>query len=182
MTCKFTNPFRYSPHPLVVSAARFVISDLDRRIEEGLLPEEVCKGFKDGKMLGVLVCEPEGADMEPIYVAGFSGSVGNCSHIEGFVPPIFDLMDPNGYYKQQEQKITDLNNLITDLEGASEFHDYHIMLWTAEAQRDADLMTMREQMAESKKNRAIRRAEGCDPEILIKESQFEKAEFKRLKL
>lgn len=182
MTSRFTNPFRYTPHPLVRDAAKFVISDLDRRIEEGLLPEDVCDGFKAGKMLGVLVCEPENPEVGPVYLAGFSGSVGGCSTIEGFVPPIFDLMDPNGHYKQQEEKITDLNNLIRELQNASEYHDYFKMLWHAESERDAELMVMRERMAASKEDRNRRRAEGCDPEILNRESQHEKAEFKRLKV
>ena len=179
---KFTDPFRYTPHPLVRNAAKFVISDLDRRIEEGLLPMEVCNGFKEGKMLGVLVCDSGIPDKDPVFLAGFSGSVGGLSVIEGFVPPIYDLMDPDGYYKKMEAEITDLNDLIKDLENASEYHDYIKMLWTAEAVKDSELKDMRERMAVSKKDRDQRRAAGCDPEILIKESQFEKAEFRRLKL
>ena len=182
MTNKFTNPFRYTPHPLVRDAANLVISDLDRRIQEGLLPEEVCTGFKAGKMLGVLVCESENPESETVYLAGFSGSVGGCSTIEGFVPPIFDLMDPEGYYKQEEEKISSLNDLIRELQNASEYHDYKRMLWLAEGERESELMTIRERMAESKKDRHRRRAEGCDPEVLIRESQHEKAEYRRLKV
>ena len=152
MNHRFTNPFRYTPHPLVRDAANIVISDLDKRIREGLLPEDVCTGFKAGKMLGVLVCESENPESGPAYLAGFSGSVGGCSMIEGFVPPIFDLMDPEGYYKQQEEKITDLNDLISELQNASEYHDYKRMLWQAEAERESELKTMRERMAESKKD------------------------------
>ena len=103
---KFTDPFRYTPHPLVRNAAKFVISDLDRRIEEGLLPMEVCNGFKEGKMLGVLVCDSGIPDKDPVFLAGFSGSVGGLSVIEGFVPPIYDLMDPDGYYKKMEAERT----------------------------------------------------------------------------
>ena len=179
---KFTDPFRYTPHPLVRNAAKLVISDLDRRIEEGLLPEEVCNGFKAGKMLGVLVCDSGDPDKDPVFLAGFSGSVGGQSVVDGFVPPIYDLMDPDGYYKKMEAEITDLNDLIKELQNASEYHDYLRMLWTAEAVRDSEIKDMREQMAASKKDRDQRRAAGCDPEILIKESQFEKAEFRRLKL
>ena len=147
-----------------------------------MLPEDVCTGFKAGKMLGVLVCESETPKSETVYLAGFSGSVGGCSTIEGFVPPIFDLMDPEGYYKQEEEKISSLNDLIRELQNASEYHDYKRMLWLAEGERESELMTMRERMAESKKDRDRRRAEGCDPEVLIRESQHEKAEYKRLKV
>lgn len=183
---KFTDPFRYLPHPLVRSAAESVISDLDRRIENGLLPQEVCNGFRDGKMLGVLICEPArhsdgDARGNLTTLAAFSGSVGGYSIIEGFVPPILDLMDPDGYYKKKEEEITDLNEFIVDLMNASEYHEYKRMLWTAEAVRDSELALMRERMDASKKDRAQRRENGCAPEILNKESQFEKAEFKRLK-
>ena len=176
MIDKFTNPFRYSPHPLVRRAAESVIDNLNRRIEEDSLPYSVCQGFKEGKMLGVLVCEND------ITLAAFSGSVGGYSEVEGFVPPIYDLMDPDGYYKKMEAEITDLNELIKDLSGASEYHDYMRMLWMAEAERDSSLADMRERMAVSRQDRAARRAAGCDPDILIRESQFEKAEFRRLKL
>ena len=176
MIDKFTNPFRYSPHPLVRRAAESVIDNLNRRIEEGSLPYSVCQGFKEGKMLGVLVCEND------VTLAAFSGSVGGYSEVEGFVPPIYDLMDPDGYYKKMEAEITDLNELIKDLSGASEYHDYMRMLWMAEAERDSALGEMRERMAVSRQDRAARRAAGCDPDILIRESQFEKAEFRRLKL
>ena len=102
--------------------------------------------------------------------------------VEGFVPPIYDLMDTDGYYKKMEAEITDMNDLIKELSNASEYHDYKKMLWMAESERDSALEEMRERMAASKMDREQRRAAGCDPEILIKESQFEKAEFRRLKL
>ena len=53
--------------------------------------------------------------------------------------------------------------MIIELQNASEFYDYKKMLWLAEGERESELMTMRERMAESKKDRDIRRAEGCDP-------------------
>ena len=182
MIGKFTDPFRYSPHPLVRSAAESVISDLDRKIEEGLLPKEVCKGFKEGKMLGVLICESTTTDSEHVVLAGFSGSVGNCSMIEGFVPPIYDLTDPNGYFKEKEAEITKLNHQISELQNSTEYCELNMRLSHAKDERDSELEEMRARMAASKQDRARRRAEGCDPELLIKESQFEKAEFKRLKL
>ena len=182
----FTDPFRYAPHPLVRKAAEVVM----KRVHG--MDESIRSGFEDGKMLGVLVVGvPAGIsdfwdwldeERRIGFIAGFSGSVAGLSHIEGFVPPIFDLMDPNGYYKQEEEKITALNDVIIELKNASEFYDYKRMLWQAEAEREAELMDMRERMAASKKDRARRRAEGCDPEILIRESQHEKAELKRLKV
>ena len=60
----FTNPFRYSPHPLVRKAAREVMERLDGMISSGLLSDEVARGFTEGKMLGVLVCRSEDKSTE----------------------------------------------------------------------------------------------------------------------
>lgn len=182
MSSRFTDPFRYAPHPLVRSAAEFVMSDLDARISSGELPEEVCRGFQEGKMLGVLVCIDEESDHGPIYIAGFSGSVGNHSVIEGFVPPIYNLLAPEGYFKQKEAEISKLNREISRLTSSDEYLSFNSELTQAEELRDKEIEAMRERMAISKKERARLREDGCDPEILVRESQFEKAELKRLKL
>ena len=113
----FTNPFRYIPHPLVRKAAREVMDRLDRMIASGLVPEAVAKGFTEGKMLGVLVCHSEErSDMGISYIAAFSGNVGGQSHIEGFVPPIFDLMEDGGHYRAHEAEITSVNIEIEQIE------------------------------------------------------------------
>ena len=113
----FTNPFRYSPHPLVRKASGEVMERLDGMISSGLLSDEVAKGFTEGKMLGVLVCHSEErSDVGISTLAAFSGNVGGQSHIEGFVPPIFDLMEDGGYYRVHEAEITAINKEIEEME------------------------------------------------------------------
>lgn len=112
----FTDPFRYSPHPLVRKAALEVVERLDRMIAEGQLPEAVAKGFTEGKMLGVLICHSEEEDSSEIRVLhAFSGSVGGTSIVEGFVPPIFDLTEDGGHYRTHEAEISALNKEIERL-------------------------------------------------------------------
>lgn len=80
---KFTYPFRYTPHPLVLDAARRLIADIDS-------DPELSQIFTEGKMLGVLVCSaPDGA---LVTLRAFSGLAGGRSTIRGFVPPIFDTL------------------------------------------------------------------------------------------
>ena len=79
---KFTYPFRYVPHPLVVEAAQKLIGTID---SDPLLKYI----FAEGKMLGVLVCEDPGSGALTTLNA-FSGLAGGCSVLPGFVPPIFD--------------------------------------------------------------------------------------------
>ncbi len=182
----FTNPFRYSPHRLVQEAAKHVMAHLDKLMNDGLLPEKVCQGFKDGKMLGVLIVGLDQAKHGSGvgYLAAFSGSVGGQSMIEGFVPPIFDLLEPDGYFKEKEREITDLNNRIDALLKSDVLHNIKQELSAAQQQRDEETGLMRAGMAIAKKERERLRLEGCDESLsttLIRESQFEKAEFKRLK-
>ena len=108
---QFTDPFRYVPHPAVKMAAGQVIE----RIRSD---KELDADFSEGKMLGVLVCRNtnEASTPAPCYIAAFSGNVGGRNMIEGFVPPIYDLLDPDGEFKKQEAEISEINHQIERME------------------------------------------------------------------
>lgn len=91
---RFTYPFCYTPDPLIVEESRRIISHIDQS-------PTLRNIFAEGKMLGVLMVELPGANghTDPLlhdcsgnrgFLYGFSGLAGGRSHIEGFVPPIFD--------------------------------------------------------------------------------------------
>lgn len=90
---RFTYPFCYVPHPLVVEAAQQLIARLEASQDPLLAP------LSHGKMLGVLI-----TDNGPIYA--FSGTVGGTALLPGFVPPIFDLTAPDGYFRRREAEIS----------------------------------------------------------------------------
>ncbi|MCR4860555.1 MAG: RluA family pseudouridine synthase, partial [Bacteroidales bacterium] len=48
------------------------------------------------------------------FLYGFSGLAGGRNRIEGFVPPIYDLLDPEGHFKREEAAIVALNREIKD--------------------------------------------------------------------
>lgn len=178
----FTNPFRYVPHTLVREAADIVMRHLASAISEGRLPDAVCNGFSEGKMLGVLVCLcPDGGTG---YLAAFSGSVGGYSRIDGFVPPIFDLLDPQGHFKFREAEITAVNRRIDTLADSYELKILKSELSDSEHNRDIELKSFKDRMSKSKMVREQRRKDCSDTAVLaelIRESQHEKAEFRRLK-
>lgn len=170
-TYEFTDPFRYVPDPDVRSAAESVI----RQIESD---PELSSAFEEGKMLGVLVCRPS------CYIAAFSGNVGGRSNIEGFVPPIYDLMAPDGYFKTSEAEITRINWEIAEIEASTELTRQMDSLRRAEADMAEAIDRQKARMAIMKKKRDEIRREVSDPTgyaALIRESQYEKAELKRLK-
>ena len=89
MPGRFTYPFCYVPHPRVLEAARALLDS----------PLGQAPGLSEGKMLGVLI-----TDKGPLYA--FSGLLGGKAVVQGFVPPIFDLTAPDGYFKVREREIS----------------------------------------------------------------------------
>ncbi len=55
-------------------------------------------------MLGVLEVEDEEGEVGFLYA--FSGTVGGRARVPGFVPPIFDLTEPEGYFRRREAEIS----------------------------------------------------------------------------
>ena len=178
--CTMSDPFRYAPHSSVKEAARLVMQRLDE-------DESLSSAFSEGKMLGVLVVREHSEDSARQslgYLAAFSGNVGGRSMIEGFVPPIYDLMDPDGEFKIREAEITEINKTIQDISSSDELVSLKVELAEAERDRDTAIEAARATMAKSKARREKIRQYSSDASVLsdlVKESQFEKAEFKRLK-
>ena len=99
----FPNPFYYEPSPL----ARLAVTLLQQSLPE----------LKEGKMFGVLIVEYEG---EIGYLQAYSGQLEDVSN-EGFVPLVFDYLQPNGYFKIHEAEITAMNHEITALKQLGDY-------------------------------------------------------------
>ena len=96
----FTYPFCYTPAPDIVEAAERMIHHIDTT---PVLRDR----FAEGKMLGVLKVRRQDGSVGYLYA--FSGLAGGESRVEGFVPPVFDLTDPEGHYRRTEARISALN-------------------------------------------------------------------------
>lgn len=171
---RFNNPFYYSPHPLCVAAACEVRAFL-------LGDEAVAAEAAKGKMFGVLVVrDPAG---EPGYFAAFSGLLDGSNNVPGFVPPVFDFLSPTGYFKREETEISRLNTLIKDVE-CGEYLFATEAVESLRTEMERELAAMRETMRASKQERDALRAGGNlaanDEAQLVRESQFQKAELRRV--
>ena len=113
---RFTFPFHYTPHPLCLQAAKELREYLDGHTawghNFGLEPGQ--EGEVYGKMFGVLVVLNRQNDLG--YLAAFSGKIGGKTHHAGFVPPVFDLLDEAGFYRKEEDVLSEMNRRIEDLE------------------------------------------------------------------
>ena len=179
----FTDPFRYVPDPRVLHAGRIVISRLAEwaSMPEGTPEKTIERSFAEGKMLGVLICRTG-------FLAAFSGTVkgsgGVTSSVDGFVPPIIDLTDEQGYFKINEAAITRLNKELKILSSSPAYNAIKTELINAQTTRDAEIEALQDQIRLAKIQRDKIRNESTDPsklDGLIRESQFQKAELKRCK-
>ena len=172
---KFTFPFHYTPHPLTRIAAGEVRSYLSTRQE---WQDEIGKG----KMFGVLIVRT--ADGSIGYLAAFSGNLAGSNMHDFFVPPVYDLLNPDGYFRKEEAEISALNRRISDISKSDSYISAKKELEDTKFQSSSSLTLAKEELKRSKKERDEKRADGnLSPEELdamIRESQFQKAEYKRL--
>lgn len=172
---KFTFPFHYTPHPLTRIAADEVRSYLSTRLD---WQDEI--GI--GKMFGVLIVRT--ADGSIGYLAAFSGNLAGSNMHDFFVPPVYDLLNPDGYFRKEEAEISALNRRICDISKSDSYILAKKELEDTKLQSSSFLASAKEELKRSKKERDEKRADGnLSPEELdamIRESQFQKAEYKRL--
>lgn len=170
---EFTDPFRYEP----CAAVREAASRLMARIGESPSLDEA---FRPGKMLGVLIVRDIFGRLG--YLSGFSGMAAGKSMIEGFVPPVFDLADPDGYYRSKENEISDVVAQLREIENSEEYANSLQTLHEARLQMESTLCDMRSEMEKNRLHREAERSNGADAQRLaelIRQSQFEKAEYRR---
>lgn len=171
----------YEPHPLCIQACREVQEMLARRED---WQEEIARG----KMFGVLIVENVKTDTDVPkwgYLAAYSGQIGGRSDWEDFVPAVFDYLQPDGYFKTHEAEISRINQSISHLEKDERMKEARTLIRQLQEERKRTIAAYQEKMKEAKAKRDSRREAGnlseAEEAQMIKESQFMKAELRRLK-
>ena len=166
----------YVPHELCKIAAGEV---MDYALSQEVWRDELLAG----KMLGVLVVKDR--DNALGYLAAYSGNLAHNGNNPYFVPHIYNLLDPQGVFRAGEAKITEINHEIEKLEDSPKRKELKALYHATKAQHELEEEKMRMAMAAAKNERDKRRVEGCltayDEALMVKESQFMKAEYRRLK-
>ncbi|HRO76282.1 MAG TPA: RNA pseudouridine synthase, partial [Crocinitomicaceae bacterium] len=120
---KFTFPFYYEPHTL----AKIAVDELKEYLknqtewEHNFGLDSGQKGLIIGKMFGVLVVQKSNGEIG--YLAGFSGKLANSNHWSYFVPPVFDILEEDGFFKKEEIYLNSLNAQLEILEKSQEYAD-----------------------------------------------------------
>ena len=155
----FTFPFYYTPHTLSVMAAKQLQSYLECQtdFEHNFGLDSTQTGLQIGKMFGVMVVEDKAKQLG--YLAAFSGKLGESNFVNGFVPTVFDTLQPEGFYKIGEARLNVLNGEIEALENSSDLAKANSALETCIAQSEADLKAFKAKIKAQKKVRNAQRAE-----------------------
>jgi len=153
---RFTFPFYYQPHPLCVLAAEqlqtYLMSQTQWQHNFGLLddPNNII-----GKMFGVLLVKNAGGELG--FISAFSGKLAKQSQIQGFVPPVFDLLAKDSFFLPEQVTINKLNEKIKALQNAPQLSFLKQELSTLEAAHTQQLSELRGELVENRKARKIKR-------------------------
>lgn len=178
------NPFDYIPDADCDEAFRTLTDRLVSMKQSGRTEDiEFCRELEEGKMLGVLIAIDKDGSEHTLYA--FSGQMGDHGfHFPGFVGPVFDYLKPDDYFKIKEGDISCQNREIDRFE--------KVVLARAKSEYDKAKMKCEQKISDfkekcriSKSDRDTKRNSGPlderDLAVMIRQSQFEKAELHRLK-
>lgn len=170
----FTYPFHYTPHPLCVMAAGEVQAYINKQTR---WKEELDKG----KMFGVLIVRTSNGQTG--YLAAFSGNLCGSNSHSFFVPPVYDLLKPDGFFKIEEEQISAINHQIGQLQNCDRYLKLQQKMERETASSQQALSEARKVLKaakEKREQRRLHRPNENEQAAMIRESQYQKAEFKRL--
>lgn len=173
LPAQFTYPFHYTPHTLTELAAKEVQIYLQSR-------KDWANELQKGKMLGVLIVRTP--EKRIGYLAAFSGNLAGSNHHTFFVPPVYDMLQPDGFFRQEEKNISAINQQIKNTESSSFYLKAKNELNSTRQYAASTITQYKEALKKAKSKRDEQRKSGISSEeeaLLIRESQHQKASLKR---
>lgn len=178
------NPFDYEPDDACRAAFEKLLAMIEC-LKSSNIPEDVnlCRELEKGKMLGVMIARDKTGFDHALFA--FSGQIGDSGfNHRDFVGPVFDYLDPDGYFKRKEREISELNERIdhylsveystanTEYSKTKELADNEITVFKNKCKRAKELRQQKRLMTVLTEEELV---------SMVRQSQFEKAELKRIK-
>lgn len=153
LPARFTFPFCYEPHPLAEMAAQelqhYIAKQNEWTHNFGL--DSTGEGLPIGKMFGVLVVKAQ--DEQLGYLAAVSGKLAGSNKNQHFVPPIFDMLEDNSFFLNEEVHLNALNRKIENLETSAELEDAKRNLDLLKSEWGKSLNALKSKLRVQKKSR-----------------------------
>jgi tRNA pseudouridine32 synthase/23S rRNA pseudouridine746 synthase len=154
----FTYPFYYSPHPLSLIACKelqdYLKNQKDFKHNFGF--EENDSSLQIGKMFGVLVVKSQAGELG--YLSAFSGKLADENHHKRFVPPVFDLLEKDNFFRIGEVEVNDLTLKILALESDEIYLQLRVNLASFKLEMETEIGLKKQALKVSKKQRDEKRA------------------------
>lgn len=156
---KFTFPFHYTPHALSILAANNLQAYLENQndFEHDFGFSDKQTNYTCGKMFGVLVAKNNVGKLG--YLAAYSGKLAGHNKHKHFVPPIFDALNEDGFYRIGEKQLNSLNAAIKQLEEQNEYLAAKEKYQHFKAEIDVQYKAKKTELKRLKKLRKQKRAE-----------------------
>lgn len=147
--------------PLLLSKVKETMEDIAAR-------KEWAAEVEKGKMFGVLLARPkEGGSLT--VLRAYSGQICGRSDWEGYVPAVYDYLQPDGYFKQQEKEIDRLNAEVSALDSSDELCSARLSFKECLMEAERNIDSYRDFIQQQKATRTI------------EEAQYQNAELRRIK-
>lgn len=172
---RFTCPFCYRPHPLCVAASASVQAYIASRAE---WRDELAAG----KMFGVLIVRDRGGAVG--FLTAFSGNLAASNHHAYFVPPVYDMLQPDGFFLREDRAISELNDAVAALEQDARLLEARRELHRLEQESQRELSEAHAAEVRAHEERERLRAQTTDAAelaVLTHASQHERALLYQLK-
>lgn len=154
---RFTFPFYYEPHPLSIIAAKelqeYIVSLTDLNHNFGLDPNQ--QGMVIGKMFGVLVVKNQEGELG--YLTAYSGKLADANDHSHFVPPIFDMLKEDGFYRKGERILYEMSAEIEQLEKSTELAQLKQNVVDTETFCKEEMQSFKQQVKTAKADRKEQR-------------------------
>ncbi len=170
---KFTYPFNYEPHPLCIMAAQELQQHLKTQKEwnHDFGIDHFVEGSNVGKMFGIMIIKDY--DGKIGYLRAFSGKLAGTNNLPGFVPPIYDLLDKNGFFKIEENEISRINHHISSLSNDEEYINSQKQIILLKEKSEEELDDYKSFMKKARSKRKQTRSQ--------KEKELTPSDFENLK-
>ncbi len=118
---KFDYPYNYTPHTLAKIASKelqeYLINQTEFSHDFGIKNPNNKNAL--GKMFGVLVVKNNKGEIG--YLAAFSGKIAETTQHAHFVPPVYDVLEKDGFYLKTEKKLNQINKQISEIENSIDY-------------------------------------------------------------
>lgn len=154
---QFTYPFYYSPHTLSLTACQELQNYLKTQtdFEHNFGFDESATNLQIGKMFGVLVVKNQAGELG--YLSAFSGKLADENHHIKFVPPVYDLLEKDNFFRIGEVEVNDITLKIQALKNDETYLQFKNDLESFRLEMETEVALKKQALKNSKKQRDEKR-------------------------